>query len=163
MPQTKLIIFSAVALILIIATTTLTLPKSHPPLAFRLVASPTQIAVGETARLTIYLEGEEIQKTTAYLIQLNYDENKLQIISAEEGGFLPHGLVLKCDTSKARFALSQDPTLKSSLPQSNLPLLVVDFKAKAATDLTQVSTASDSEVYLSQKGAFYPKGHFEKP
>jgi hypothetical protein len=126
-----------------------------PQLTYDLRPSATELTVGQTIQIPLYLTGDSISKATAFDVKFNYDETKLKLVSATPGNFYDKYLIVKWDIKSNWFALAIMPDKPLKNPDPTKPLLTLEFKAIAKSTSALLKT-HDSTVYISQTGGFNP-------
>lgn len=132
--------------------------QTSQTLNFSLNPSSTVVKQGNKVTLSVYITGQNADKVSAFDVRLNYDKNKLNLVSATPGGFFGKYIEIKWDKNMAWFAQSVNPSEQNTTtPDPTLPAVVLDF---TATDKGNVDISVDekSAVYVSNVGGFYPTG-----
>ena len=113
--------------------------------------------VGQPFDVEVKFEGMDAGEVTAAEIKVNFDPQYLRLESARPAGYFVNPLKVKWDIASGVFVLAK--THASVDTGKNIaPAIIFKFVPTSAKANLSVSLDQSSRVYVSKKGAIYPRG-----
>jgi len=150
--------------LLLVLFVSLSLFLSKPAETLVIYMSPRKMEVdsGDVFEGKVLLKGtkEHLENVLSVDVKVNYDKDKLGIVSVIPGSFFQDPMIVKWDQEQGFFSIAANPT-KTEKVKLNTggegELLKIEFRAGKKLGSSDVSFDKVTLVYVSGSGGIYPK------
>lgn len=138
--------------------------EDKPAVSFSLKPSQKDVKPGEKILLGLFLSGADARDITAAEVKLNFDREKMTLVSAKAGNFFNNPIEVLFDINNASFSLIENPAGDNLLGGANVENALIEFTFKSmskskmpvTSEDFEISTDPQSVVFVSKKGAVSP-------
>lgn len=149
-------------LFVLFVSLSLFLSKSAKILVIYISPQKMEVDSGDVFEGKVLLKGtkEYLENVLAVDVKVNYDKDKLGIVSVIPGSFFQDPMIVKWDQGQGFFSIAANPTKNEKVKlntEGEGELLKIEFKAGKGSGSSGVSFAKVTLVYVSGSGGIYPK------